>query len=170
MTDVGSERGCVSSDRWVYLPDICNDSNTTFTHITYSSPPGVELFTIPGWFMFFWMSAGKNLDFETALWYFCPSWMVLDAPRHFLGSLRSNFDATTAVLTGRATLKFRSALWLTHFVFYLQPQTSDHMKLSPSSPWLSRSSLPWGCQRCCAELDSLELDARGHISSTQTHQ
>lgn len=54
----------------------------------------------------------------TSLYYFCSSSMVLDAPRQ---ARRSDFDATTAVLTDRATSATRWPLCLTHLFFYLQP-------------------------------------------------
>lgn len=88
--------------------------------IAHTSPPHLERFTIPGWFMFFWMSAGKNLDFETALQYLDCSLLVLKAKQPFFwggGGLCSNIDATSAESSDRAALTIRPVLCLMHFVF-----------------------------------------------------
>lgn len=67
--------------------------------------------------MFFRMSAGKNIDFETALQYFYSSLLVLKAEQHFFWGLRSNITATSAESSDRAALMIRPVLCLMHFVF-----------------------------------------------------
>lgn len=158
MTDVGSERGCVSSDRWVYLPDISNGSNTTFTHITYSSPPGVELFTIPGWFMLFWMSAGKNLPWNSFLIFV----LLFGGSRYFFSGLAfwfwcHNCDSLVSVLDTFGFLSAALNEW-SYEIVPIQPMTL------PFSPALGLPVLLRWIRL------SLELGARGHISSSQTHQ
>lgn len=167
MTDVGPERGCVSSDRGVYLPDISNGSNTTFTHITYSSPPAVELFTIPGWFMLFWMSAGKNLPWNSSLLFL----LLFDGSRCPTTRLAFRFWCHNCGPHRPCYFSYLLGSVLDTFVFLSAALNEWSYKIVPiqpvTLPFFPALGLPVLLRWIRL---TLELGARGHISSTQTHQ
>lgn len=69
------------------------------------------------WFMFFLMSAGKNLDFDTALQYFYCFFNGCKSPRTLFLGLRSNIDAMSVESSDRAALMICPVLCLIQFVF-----------------------------------------------------